>query len=148
MELIPKFSSAQVSLVAHATEEPHKLLSAVETFLGIPALSFSETKTEGHFKNSITLLTCSLSSKNARELATKVISLLKAGDIDKIEQSLHHYSDEKGNLYLRIDKQHLCQGKITLGESDAVRIRFRPVHRYKPSGNFEMIRGLISSSTE
>jgi hypothetical protein len=59
---------------------------------------------------------------------------------------LPEYSDEKGNFYLRLDKQRMCQGKISLSEADAVRIRFRPIKRHRPIDNFERYRGLLSST--
>ncbi|HET7283946.1 MAG TPA: RNA-binding domain-containing protein, partial [Nitrososphaeraceae archaeon] len=54
------------------------------------------------------------------------------------------YIDEKGNLYIRLDKQRICNGKVSLSESDSIRVRFRPVRRYKPSSTLQNYRGLLT----
>ena len=38
--------------------------------------------------------------------------------LDEIED----YVDSKGNLYIRLDKQRLCLGRVNLSEKDPVRI--------------------------
>jgi RNA binding exosome subunit len=58
---------------------------------------------------------------------------------------MEQFSDEKGNLYLRLDKQRLCQGKISVSTGDSIRIKFRPVKRYRPTSNVETYRGLFTS---
>jgi RNA binding exosome subunit len=74
------------------------------------------------------------------------MSLLNSSDREHLSSALPEYSDERGNLYLRLDKQRICQGKVSLSETDAIRIRFKPVKRYRPSGNLESYRGLLSST--
>lgn len=143
-----KFSAAEVNLVLHATEDEGKVLESLERALAIPRGSFSSSPSDGHFGNKITMLKATLPSRQAGELALRIMSMLNSADRDSLARSLHEYSDEKGNLYLRLDKQLMCKGKVSLAESDAVRIRFRPTRRYKPSGNIESYRGLLSSPPE
>jgi RNA binding exosome subunit len=71
--------------------------------------------------------------------------MLNSADRQHLSDMIDEYSDERGNLYLRLDKQRLCQGKATLAEADSVRFKFKPVRRYKPSGNIDSYRGLLSS---
>jgi hypothetical protein len=75
----------------------------------------------------------------------RVISLLNSADKERLSSSLQEYSDEKGNLYVRLDKQRICQGKVSLSDTDAIWIRFKPIRRYTPAGNLESYRGLLSS---
>jgi RNA binding exosome subunit len=140
-----RFSSAEVQLVLHATEDHDKVLAAVEKSLSVPAAKFQGEQSEGHFGNTIMLLGALLASKEAGALATRIVSALNRIDRQELANHIEEYSDEKGNLYLRLDKQRLCQGKISLAESDAVRVKFKPVHRYKPSSNLQSYRGLLSS---
>ncbi len=140
-----RFSSAGVQLVLHATEDRDKVLVAVEKALTIPASKFKGEQSEGHFGNTIFLLNASVASKEAGPLATRIVSSLNRIDRQELADHIEEYSDEKGNLYLRLDKQRLCQGKISLADSDAVRVKFKPVHRYKPSSNLQNYRGLLSS---
>jgi RNA binding exosome subunit len=138
------FSVAEVNLLLHATEDGPKVLQAVQDVLLIPSERFSSSVSEGHYKNRILLLKAILSSQEARKLANRIISLLSSIDKNQMSRLLHEYSDEKGNLYIRIDKQRMCQGKVSLSETDAIRIRFRPVKRYnKPSKSLESYRALF-----
>jgi hypothetical protein len=141
-----RFSAAEVNLLIHATEDGGKVLQAIQDLLSIPAERFSSTPSEGHYKNRILLLKAILSSQEAGELALRIMSLLNSSDRERLSRALPEYSDEKGNLYLRLDKQRICQGKVSLSETDAVKIRFKPVKRYRPSGNLESCRGLLSST--
>lgn len=128
----------------HATEDRGKVLAAVEKALAVPVSSFSGEPSEGHFGNKIVLLKASVSSKEAGALATRILSSLNSPDRQELADRIEDYSDEKGNLYLRFDKQRICQGRLSLAESDAVRVKFKPVRRYRPSGNVETYRGLLS----
>ncbi len=141
-----KFSAAEVNLVLHATEDSNKVLQSIQDVLSVPSERFSVSPSEGHYKNKILMLKAMLSSQEAGELARRIMSLLNSSDRERLSSSLPDYSDEKGNLYLRLDKQRIIQGKVSLSETDAIRIRFRPVKRYRPSGNIESYRGLLSST--
>lgn len=142
----PRFSAAEVDLLLHATEDGGKVLQSIEDTLAVPTERFSISPSEGHYKNKILLLKATLASQEAGYLALKVMSHLNSSDRERLSGSLHEYSDEKGNLYLRLNKQRICQGKVSLSETDAIRIRFKPVKRYRPSGNLESYRGLLSST--
>ncbi|HXV46111.1 MAG TPA: RNA-binding domain-containing protein [Nitrososphaera sp.] len=141
-----RFSAAEINLLLHATEDGGKVLRGIEGLLSIPPERFSSTPSEGHYKNKILLLKTTLSSQEAAALALRIMSLLNSSDRERLSSALPEYSDEKGNLYLRLDKQRVCQGKVSLSETDAIKIRFKPVKRYRPSGNFESYRGLLSST--
>ena len=141
-----KFSAAEVNLLLHATEDGGKVLQSIQDLLSVPTERFSSEPSEGHYKNKILLLKAMLPSREAGDLATRIMSLLNSSDRDLLSRALPEYSDEKGNLYLRLDKQKMCHGKVSLSEIDAIRIRFKPIKRYRPSGNLESYRGLLSST--
>ena len=139
-----KFSSAEVNVVLHATEGREKVLTSIENAIAVPAASFSGESSEGHFGNKIALLRATVASEEAAILAARIMSALNSADRQELADNMEKYSDEKGNLYLRFDKQRICRGKLSLAEADAVRIKFRPVRRYRPSRNFEAYRRLLS----
>lgn len=141
-----KFSAAEINLVLHATEDESKVLKAIEEILLVPSKRFSGSSSEGHYKNRILLEKAILSSLEAGSLAKRVISLLNSADREHLSRLVHEYSDEKGNLYIRLDKQRMCQGKVSLSETDALRIRFKPMKRYKPSGAVGGYEGLFDSN--
>ena len=138
-----KFSSAEINLVLHATEDEDTVLKAIEDILLVPSERFSSSASEGHFKNKIVLQKAILSSHEAGLLAKRVMSLLNRPDKERLSRLVHEYSDEKGNLYIRLDKQRMCQGRVSLSETDAIRIRFKPVKSYKPSGAIQGYAGLF-----
>lgn len=138
-----KFSAAEINVVLHATEDEGRVLKAIEDVLLVPSKCFSSSPSEGHYKNKILLQKAILSSHEAGSLAKRLISLLNSADREHLSQLVHEYSDEKGNLYIRLDKQRMCQGKVSLSETDAIRIRFKPVKRYKPSGAIQGYMGLF-----
>ena len=141
-----KFSAAEINLVLHATEEVSKVLQPIQDVLSVASERFSISTSEGHYKNKIFYLRVMLSSQEANVLALRIMSLFNSSDKEHLARSLPDYSDEKGNLYLRLHKQTLCRGKVSLSEIDAIRIRFKPSRRYRPSGNLEGYRGLLSST--
>ena len=141
-----KFSAAEISLVFHATEDEGKVLKAIEDMLLVPSKRFSSSPSEGHYKNKILLQKAVLSSHEAGSLATRVISLLNSAERQHLSRSIHEYSYEKGNLYIRLDKQRMCHARVSLSEIDAIKIRFKPVKRYKSSSAFQGYGSLFDSS--
>lgn len=145
MEEAVRFSSAEANLVVHATEDQQRILKSLEQELQIPSEVFSVTPSEGHYKNRILMLKAVFSSNDANALATRIASSLNSTDRQELLRGIEQFSDDKGNLYLRLDKQRLCQGKISISTADSIRIKFKPVKRYRPTSNLETYRGLFAS---
>jgi RNA-binding protein len=141
-----RFSSAEINVVIHATENENKILHSINDVLSMSTDKFLTTTSEGQWGNKIMLLTVTIDSRAAKDLALKIIHSLNSVDRNILSNFFDKYVDEKGNLYIRLDKQRICKGKISLSESDSIRIRFRPVNRYKPSDNLQNYRGFFSSS--
>jgi RNA-binding protein len=140
-----KFAAAEVNLVLHATEDESKVLKAIEEILLVPSTRFLRSSSEGHYKNKIVLQKAILSNKEAAMLAKRVISLLNSTDREHLSRLVNDYADEKGNLYIRLDKQRICQGRVLLSETDAIRIRFKPIRRFKPSDSVQNYMTLFYS---
>ena len=141
-----RFSSAEINIVVHATENENKILHSLFDVLSIPSEKFSYSFSEGHWGNKILVLTATIDGQVAKDLILKIISLLNSVDRYHLSNFFDKYVDEKGNLYIRLDKQRICKGRISLSERDSIRIRFRPVRRYKPSSNLQNYRVLLASS--
>jgi RNA-binding protein len=120
------FSAAEIKIIVHATEEKDSILKHLNSTLDIPPDTFSIVKTEGHWGNEILLLTGNLSKNEANSLYRRV----EASLLESYDELLSNLFDEKGNLYIRLDKQKLCRGKVSFSESDPIRIRFRNVMTY------------------
>jgi RNA-binding protein len=139
-----RFSSAEINIVVHATENEKKILDSLYGILSIPAEKFTCSVSDGHWGNKISILTATIDGQVAKELILKIISLLNSVDRYHLSNFFDKYVDEKGNLYIRLDKQRICKGRISLSDMDSIRIRFRPVKRYKPSSNLQNYRVLLA----
>lgn len=137
LEKVQQFSTADVSIIIHATEDENKILDAISNTLSINAEKFNYLESTGHWKNKILLLTGNLESQEANVLAQKILSSLSSFEREQISTSYGSSIDEKGNLYLRLDKQKICQGRISLSESDSIRVKLKPVIRFSGSSIFK-----------
>ena len=104
----PPIAYMDIRVFAHATEDPEKVQTAVRHLLPIElaeAILFEKNVLAGHHGNPITLFTARLTDK---KLLPKALEKIGDGlnSLDKEELctdlKLHL---EKGNLYLRFDKQ-------------------------------------------
>ena len=102
------FVLLEIRIIVHATEEKDKILERLNSTLSVPPDSFSIVGTEGHWGNKILLLTSILSKNDANSLYMKVKALVK-----NYGELLSNFFDEKGNLYIRLDKQRVCMGKVS-----------------------------------
>ena len=89
----------------HATEDEGKVLKAIEDMLLVPSKRFSASSSEGHYKNKI--LRRHFRVMRQARYCQWVISLLNSADREHLSRSIHEYTDEKGNLYIRLDKQRM-----------------------------------------
>ena len=109
----PPIAYIDIRVFAHATEDPDKVQTAVRNLLP-PELAetilFEKSPTTGHYGNPIILFTASLTDKKLLPLALqKIGSSLSSLDKEQLLQDLKMHV-EKGNLYLRFDKQSAFLG--------------------------------------
>jgi RNA-binding protein len=138
---LPSFSAADVSIIIHATEDKNKILESICDIFCIDANRFRHTELIGHWGNRISLLTGNLESAEANRLVKKILLSLSSVEKNQLLSSSHSFTDEKGNLYLRLDKQRICQKRISLSERDSIRLRFKPARRFKINSNYDYLSG-------
>ena len=138
-EKLPSFFAADVSVIIHATEDKNKVLESICGIFSIDANRFRHTELVGHWGNRISLLTGSLESVEANRLVQKILLSLSSVEKNQLLTSSHSFIDEKGNLYLRLDKQRICQKRISLSETDSIRLRFKPARRFKVNSNYDYL---------
>jgi RNA binding exosome subunit len=146
LERTISFCTADIRVIIHATEDENKILDSLCDIFSIPADRFQLVESIGHWGNRISLLTGRLESAEANSLVLKILSALNSVDMNRLSNSFHTFIDEKGNLYLRLDKQRICRKNISLSEVDSVRFRFKPVRRFKIDKNYDYLqRGFLTS---
>lgn len=125
--------SATISVLIHTTESKDKILSKISSAFGIQFENnkFEEIVTEGHWKNEISLIKIELDETQTRNVIEKVYRNLSIIDRNTISESFRRSTDERENFYLRLDKQNICNGKITLSDKDSIKLKLKPKNRYK-----------------
>ena len=121
------FSSFDISALSHATEDENKLLSYLKSYLGkfSAPKKIELIKTEGHWKNPIVRINIHY-TKNSDFLYSEVIDKLSnVYGKEDLKSYLDNNIDEKGSVYLRLDKQKLCLGELSISEKDSVTLIFK-----------------------
>jgi RNA-binding protein len=115
-----------IRVFAHATEDPKKVQTAVRNLL--PAelaetLIFEKTPCTGHYGNPIILLTAKLTDrKTLPKFLEKLASDLSALDKEELNRDIKLHLD-RGNLYLRFDKQSAFLGKAKFTQNDPIHVK-------------------------
>lgn len=115
-----------IRVFAHATEDLDKVLAAVRNILPqeiVDTINFTKTNLSGHHGNTIILFETRITDKSAVQ---KVFEKLASGlsTLDKVQLSseiMQHL--DKGNLYIRIDKQSAYLNEFKLSMEDPIHLR-------------------------
>jgi RNA-binding protein len=116
-----------IRVFAHATEDQERVTQALRNTLP-PNLAnsavFKKTNLSGHHGNPIVLIETELAERTKlmpalEKIGESLTSLDKEKLYDEMERHL-----EKGNLYLRLDKQLAYLGELTLSSNDPIHFKF------------------------
>jgi RNA binding exosome subunit len=118
-----------ISTFIHATEDPTKVIEACHQILSEAIrsdLTFMQHKLLGHHRNPIILLEATIRDPAIiKESMTAIAQQLKATDKQRLLQERHRYLDEKGNLYLRFDKQAAYKSQLAFSQADPIRVKIK-----------------------
>jgi len=143
MSVEANFASAEIELVIHATEDRRKVLSVVESVLGIKPEEFTVSNVRGHFGNEIALLKANVNGKQATEIAYKIVGMMGNADRMYMHDNFDLYMDDKNSLYIRISKQKLFERKIVLSQTDSLKIKLRTVRRFQPKTEMDSYKKFL-----
>ncbi len=122
----PPIAYIDIRVFAHATEDTEKTQAAVKNLLPdelAQTLIFEKTSLTGHYGNPITLFTAKLTEKKMLPAALqKIGSGLNSLDKEELCRDLKLHL-EKGNLYLRFDKQSAYLGNTKFTQNDPVHFK-------------------------
>ena len=123
---------------AHATEDPEKVLAAVRNVLpseSVDSVVFRRSSLAGHHGNPIVLFEARVKDRRlVQAVFAKLCSGLGLMDKEVLAGEISGHL-ERGNLYLRLDKQSAFLGEVRLGSVDPVHVR---VH-FKKHGTDEVV---------
>ena len=122
----PPIGYIDVRVFAHATEDPEKVLIAVRNILPIELSEnavFQKTSLTGHHGNPIILFETQLTDKQTLPAALKKIGAeLPSLDKETLASDMKLHL-EKGNLYLRFDKQSAYQSELRFSQNDPIHFK-------------------------
>jgi hypothetical protein len=122
----PTIAYMDIRVFAHATEDPEKVQTAVRNLLPdelAQAILFQKTSLTGHHGNPITLFTAKLTDKKMLSRALEKIGLgLNSLNKEELNQNLKLHL-EKGNMYLRFDKQSAFLGAFKFSQNDPIHLK-------------------------
>ena len=115
-----------IRVFAHATEDVDKVLSAVRNILSpelIDIVAFKKTNLTGHHGNPIVLFETRINEESATQAVFEKLSL-GLGILDKelLASEIDQHLD-KGNLYVRLDKQSAYLNELKLCSVDPIHFR-------------------------
>jgi RNA binding exosome subunit len=129
--------STSINIVAHATEDVPKILQKINDVFSISREKIMVSSTEGHWGNEISLIKADCDHKESYVLLERIIANLKISEKKYLLQSISTSFDEKDNFYIRLNKQSMCKGVISLSEHDSIRIRFKPIKEFNQNNKFK-----------
>lgn len=129
--------TTSIHVVAHATEDIPKILLRMNDVLSIPMEKFLVSPAKGHWGNEISIIMVECDNKESHALLERIISNLKIGEKNYLLNSISDSFDEKDNFYIRLNKQSMCKGVVSLSEHDSIRIRFKPIKEFNQSNKFK-----------
>jgi len=127
---LPRFPIAfiDVSLFAHATENEGKVLHAVQNLFPakyLDNINFKRKNLWGHHKNPIVVFETRIKDREIiKAFVENLSSQLAAVDKENLLGEISRHV-ERGNLYLRLDKQAAFRGSFKLCSADPIRLRIR-----------------------
>jgi RNA binding exosome subunit len=115
-----------IRVFAHATEDLDKVLTAARNILPPEKMDnvvFRKTNLTGHHGNPIVLLETRIKERDvAQAVFEKLSSGLSTLDKEQLNSEITQHL-EKGNLYIRIDKQSACLNHVKLSSEDPIHFR-------------------------
>ena len=119
-----------IDVIVHATEDISKIFQSFE-ILNLKEDDFTIQETLGHFENPIIMLNAKIIRKQAQSFMKKLLELLSDDQINGlIEEIEERTTDSK--FHMRLDKQELIRGNITISEKDTIKMKIHtPIYNKK-----------------
>ncbi len=120
-----------VEIIVHATEDIKTILDAFEKLFEIKEEGFSKKNLTGHFENPITLLNAKITKTKAENFIKKLVMKIPKGQLDELIGDLENRIQNSA-LHVRLGKQDLIQGMVSLQEKDVIKLKiFMPIYQKK-----------------
>ena len=114
-----------VRAFTHATEDQEKVLKAIHNTLPaelIDKVIFKEKRLTGHHGNPIILFETKIKKDAVSAVFEKLSSRLESLDKELLANEIKRHLD-RGNLYIRLDKQSAFLNELRIGSVDPIHLR-------------------------
>ena len=111
----------KINLILHATENEKKVFEELENNFQIEQSEFEVEEVSGHFNNPILLISSKLKRKTAQNFVSLFFSKMKKEEFEDVFNYVEDYVTSSG-LGLRISKQKLMSGILTISKEDTIKI--------------------------
>lgn len=115
-----------IQAFVHATEDLDKVLTAIRNVLPeelTDKVTFEKTNLKGYHGNPIVLLKSKIKEKNTvKAIFGKISSGLNSIDKELLRDEIDRHLD-RGNLYIRLDKQSAYLNELKICSKDPIRLR-------------------------
>jgi len=131
-----------IRVFAHATEDADKVLKAMCNVLpeaAVDTVIFKKRSLTGHYGNPIIFFEARLKGELAQRFFEKLSTGLGVLDKEQLNSEIRTHI-EKGNLYIRLDKQSAYLGEIKLYQTDPIHFRIH-FKKSNPEEIVEICRG-------
>ncbi|MHA7733974.1 RNA-binding domain-containing protein [Nitrosopumilus sp. S6] len=119
-----------IDAIVHATEDVSKIFQSFE-ILELKEEDFAVTETTGHFDNPILMIHAKILKKQALNFLKKLVELLPPQQIDELIDEIEERTVDS-RFHMRLDKQELVKGNVTISEKDTIKIKIHtPVYNKK-----------------
>ncbi len=109
-------TSVEIQAFCYPTEDLEKVKRA---FLAISPVEPEITKTTTHFHTDMLVLKARIKGKKIRDFLAR-LSRLSREEKNEILNTLDSRIDEKGNLYIRLDKFKALEGEVSLARKEPI----------------------------
>lgn len=117
--------SVSISCLVHATEDENLVESSIARLLAAGAEP-ERQELEGHYGNAIRRVEFRLTGEAAERALSKILHDMSGRSRKELLEHIAEHVDEHSALFLRLDKQRLVSGEVSLIETDPVRVKVKP----------------------
>lgn len=130
-----------VRAFTHATEDQEKVLKAIHNMLPeelTDKILFKEKRLTGHHGNPIILFETKIKKDAVNAVFEKLSSRLESLDKELLANEIKRHLD-RGNLYVRLDKQSAFLNELRIGSVDPIHLRIH-FRKHSPEEIIEVCR--------
>lgn len=116
-------------IIFHATEDSRKIFEPIFELFQIKEDEFSQERILGHYGNPILLVKTTLIKKRAEDFVKNLVSRVSKSQMNDLLDNIDmHFEDSA--MFLRVGKNDLVRGAISLQQNNAVKIKIKmPIYK-------------------